>query len=271
MKLAGILRQTDYSPNHIENDSLILLQTRDNLQRMGAEVTIFREEQIGGVKIEADLIFSMVQGCESTQKMLELEMNGAMIINSPRAVMNCYRTNMIEVMQKNNIPFPNSIPIDLSAPNDVVFEQFDCRKIWVKRGDVHAVHREDVTLIYSEEERKNILREFAHRGIKFAVLQEHLDGDVIKFYAVKGSGLFEWYYLNGINHTPFVARDLEKLAGLAADALGLDVYGGDAVISRTGEITIIDMNDWPSFAPVRTKASQKIAELIFQRAKHYVY
>jgi len=49
----------------------------------------------------------------------------------------------------------------------------------------------------------------------------------------------------------------------------LDIYGGDAVISPDGSISIIDLNDWPSFAPVRDQASKFIANLIFQKAKKY--
>ena len=45
-KLAGIKRQVDYSPNHIENDSLILLKTSEELRNLGAEVVIYNEEAI---------------------------------------------------------------------------------------------------------------------------------------------------------------------------------------------------------------------------------
>ena len=116
---------------------------------------------------------------------------------------------------------------------------------------MHAVHREDVTLVYSEDERENIFSEFEKRGIKQVVLQQHLDGDVIKFYSVTGSPLFHWYYLNGNNHTPFSEKELNDLAVKSAKELGLDIYGGDAVISADGSISIIDGNDWPSFAPIR--------------------
>ena len=57
---------------------------------------------------------------------------------------------------------------------------------------------------------------------------------------------------------------------MAAETLGLFVYGGDAIIGRDGSITIIDVNDWPSFAPVREEASRAIADLIFRKAQEHL-
>lgn len=268
-KIAGIRRQSLYSPNHVENDALIIMKTAEHLINMGASVNIFDEQDIGSIEIKEPIIFSMVQGKRASEKLLELEDQGKLIINSPQSVMNCYRTNMVKILPLNGIPFPKSFVLPVSDKNGIQFKDFNSRKIWVKRGDVHAVHREDVTLVYSEEERKNIFREFEKRGIEEAIVQEHLDGDVIKFYSVKGSSLFHWYYLNGTNHTPFNQEKLFELAAKSAEAMGLDVFGGDAVISADGSITIIDVNDWPSFAPIKEQASVQIAQLIFQKAIQY--
>ncbi|KAA6328492.1 hypothetical protein EZS27_022616 [termite gut metagenome] len=42
------------------------------------------------------------------------------------------------------------------------------------------------------------------------------------------------------------------------------VYGGDCIVSSDGTARIIDFNDWPSFAPCRTEASQAIASAIIE-------
>jgi len=269
LKIAGIKRQTTYSPNHIENDTLILNKTADNIRKLGAEVTIYNEEDISRVEIKDNIIFSMAQGAASSRKLKEIEDQGALMINSPRAVLNCHRVNMVRIMKDTGIPFPESIPFKVSSRDKPPFEYFNYRKVWLKRGDVHAIHREDVTLIYSDSEKISLLREFWRRGIETAILQRHVDGDVIKFYAAVETDLFHWYYLNGINHTEFDLGELKKLANSAARALQLDIYGGDAVISPNGSITIIDMNDWPSFAPIRNKASETFAKLILKKAANY--
>jgi len=269
LKFAGIKRQLEYSPNHIENDTLILNQTADNLRKFGIEIAIYHEDEIGKVEIKENIIISMAQGVDSSIKLKEIEDKGALIINSPRAVLNCHRVNMVQIMKNKNIPFPESIPFNVSSDTIPPFNCFNFRKVWLKRGDVHAVHREDVTLVYSESEKTSLLREFERRGIETAILQRHVDGDVIKFYAVGENDLFHWYYLNGINHTEFDLKKLKKLALSGAHALQLDIYGGDAVISPEGSITIIDMNDWPSFAPIRNKASETISQLILKKAENY--
>lgn len=267
--IAGIRRQSLYSPNHIENDTLILVRTAEHLINMGVSVKIYEEQDLGSIEINESVIFSMAQGERSLDELLKLQNEGRLIINTPQAAKKCFRMNMVNILPQNKIPFPKSYVLPVNNNNRISFDDFNAKKIWVKRGDVHAVHREDVTLVYSEEERKNIFREFNKRGIEYAVLQEHLEGDVIKFYSIKNSSFFHWYYLNGINHTPFDKKELFELASRSAEILGLDIFGGDAIISSDGSISIIDINDWPSFAPIREQSSKEIAQLIFQKAKNY--
>ncbi len=270
LKIAGISRQAEYSPNHVENDSLILRATAEVLQELDVEVIFYGEGEVLNSNFSEELIFSMAQGPEAIERLLEIENKGSFIINSPRAVKNCYRINMVKLLPENGIPFPKSIEVKINSDLDINLNGFDPHKFWVKRGDVHAVHREDVTLVYSKEENRSVMKEFYRRGIKTVIIQEHLEGDVIKFYAVRDSGFFNWYYLNGKYHTKFDLDKLIELASSSADILGLDIYGGDAIVSPDGSISIIDMNDWPSFAPVRDDAKKHIANLIYKMAVKYV-
>ncbi|HKI77986.1 MAG TPA: hypothetical protein VKA26_05565 [Ignavibacteriaceae bacterium] len=269
LKMAGISRQAEYSPNHVENDSLILRATAEVLKELDVEVTFYGEGEVLNSNFNEELIFSMAQGPEAIEKLLEVEKSGSLIINSPRAVKNCYRTNMVKLLPDNGIPFPKSIQVEIDSDLEINLDGFDPNKFWIKRGDVHAVHREDVTLVYSKEENISTMKEFYRRGIKTVILQEHLEGDVIKFYAVRDSGFFNWYYLNGKYHTKFDLNKLTELAHSSAEILGLNIYGGDAIISPDGSISIIDINDWPSFAPVRDEAKKHIASLIYNMAVKY--
>ena len=269
MRLAGIRRKTEFSPNHVVNDSLILHATGDALRALGAEVAYYDEGTVTPDTLRERVVFSMVQGPAGSATLAKIEDTGALVINSPRAVMNCYRTNMVRLLPEAGVPFPRSVVVSTDTATDLRAAGFDSRKAWIKRGDVHAVHKEDVTLASTDDELATLLREFHSRDIARAVLQEHLEGDTVKFYAVRESDLFHWYYLNGVHRTPFAAAELREIALTAAGALGLHVYGGDAIIGRDGSISIIDMNDWPSFAPVRDDASRAIAELVFRKAHHY--
>lgn len=268
MQLAGIRRNTKYSPNMITNDSLIILKTAEELVKLGANYKIYDESELLNEKINERVIFSMARGSDSLNILSQMEENGKLIINSPKASLNCYRADLISKLNKAGIPFPKSRLVSTSSGENFKLHEFESKKVWIKRGDVHAVHREDVSPAYGDEELNFILKEFAHRGIKEAILQEHIDGDVIKFYAVKGSNFFRWYYVNG-NHYKFDVDLLNKLSDKSAEALNLIIYGGDAIVSTNGRITIIDINDWPSFASFRDEAGKHIAEKIFSLASEY--
>jgi glutathione synthase/RimK-type ligase-like ATP-grasp enzyme len=270
MRLAGIQRKTEFSPNHVVNDSLILHATGDALRALGAEVVYYDEATVTPDTLREKVAFSMVQGPAGAATLRKVEDSGTLIINSPRAVMNCYRTNMVTALPAAGIPFPRSVIVPTDGGGDFRSAGFDSGKVWIKRGDVHAVHKEDVTLASTDDELSTLLREFHARDIRQAILQEHLEGDTVKFYAVRESDLFHWYYLNGVHRTPFHAPTLRDVASVAAEALGLYVYGGDAIIGTDGGITIIDINDWPSFAPVRDDASRAIAALVYRKAQHYL-
>lgn len=269
LKFAGIKRGKEYSPNHLENDSLIFNKTIEELENLGAKVSVYDEDLVSENLIKEKFIFNMIRGSGSIKKLFKIEEGGAFIINPPYSILNCYRENMTKLLPENGIPFPKSILVKTGDEIDAKLNGFDSTKLWVKRGDVHAIHREDVTLVYNRNELKSILKEYERRKIEKAVIQEHLDGDVIKFYSVKGTDFFYWYYLNGTNHNSFDIEEFKNIARKSAEILGVTVYGGDAIISPEGEIKVIDLNDWPSYAPVRDKAAKYIAEVIFEKAEAF--
>jgi hypothetical protein len=117
----------------------------------------------------------------------------------------------------------------------------------------------------------------AQRGIKEFILMQHCTGDIIKFYGI-ADRLFHYTYPTGgkfgheeINGAPkhyaFDTAALENIAQRAARAIGLEIYGGDAIITPQGEIYIIDINDFPSFTAVREAAAAKIAQLIISKTE----
>ncbi len=196
-QFTGISRKTEYSPNHVVNDALILQATADALRARGAAVQVLSEDRVGLDSIPDGVVFSMVQGPVAAGRLSAIERDrGLLVVNSPRAVMNCYRTEMIRLLPEHGVPFPRSVLLNLGGeegPSPAVEGQ----RLWLKRGDVHAVHREDVVLTHHGEERRFLLCEFRNRGIGQAVLQEHLEGDTVKFYALRDSDFFHWYYPNG--------------------------------------------------------------------------
>ncbi len=268
MRFLGIRRKTEFSPNHVLSDSLIFSKTAQALGERGVEVVELDEGAVSSAKVAGQVVFSMAQGPLATRELACVEQaRSCLIVNSPRAVLNCYRVNLVRRLPEAGIPFPRSVIVDTRSPDDPA-GAWGPGKAWLKRGDVHAVHSEDVVLSYNAGERAEILREFQGRGIESAIVQEHLEGDTVKFYAVRGEDFFHWFYLNG-GALPVNGARLRELAQASAEALGLQVYGGDAIVARDGSLRIIDINDWPSFAAVRDQAAAKIAQLLLKEGQAY--
>jgi len=263
-EVLGIMRDKKFSPNHVENDALIMQMTAAELKSLNFDVQLIYENNFIRSKKELKNIFSMARS-ESTLKILsQWQQNGVVVINSPDGVYNAYRKNMTAILQAYDIAYPPSILIDNTNITASFYGQFNSTKVWLK-SEKHTLHREDVTPVFNKEECETIIREFNRRNIKQVLLQEHKIGSEIKFYGVNNSDFFYWYYVNGVSHYSFSEKELVSISNNVAELLKLDVYGGDAIISEEGEIYIIDFNDWPSFAPVKNRASKAIARLIAER------
>jgi hypothetical protein len=147
----------------------------------------------------------------------------------------------------------------------------DC--VWVKRYDFHATQLDDVMYVASETGWRQALRRFAERGISFVVAQEHVAGDLVKFYGVRNDAMamnanwFQWFYHRdkGMLGHRFDSARLREAGLNAAAALGLEIFGGDAIIQANGEPMIIDLNAWPSYALYRDQAAHAIAEHLSER------
>jgi len=99
-------------------------------------------------------------------------------------------------------------------------------------------------------------------------LQAHVGGPIVKFYAVADGRFFFWYPAEGPrDRKPDVSEDrFRALVFAAARAVGLEVFGGDVAFPKPDEPVLIDLNDWPSFAPVRIAAAAAIAAYIDEKA-----
>lgn len=277
IKILSISRAGAFSPNHIGNDAAILQGVVDCLRRRGCKVKQINEEQfLNNPEDEYDIILNMCRETESLEKLRRLEDKGALVINSGYAIANCTRERMTLLLLSNGIPYPQSLMVDTNSDAREELRRGGFEQCWVKRGEFHAQHKEDVTFCRHIEEAQDVLHEFFYRGINRAVINKHLEGDLIKFYGLKDGSFFYWFYpleqhhskygdeaINGQPHHYEV--DEEYLKGIctkAAEVTGVDIYGGDLIINRKGEPAIIDFNDWPSFAPCREEAAPIIARYV---------
>ena len=115
-------------------------------------------------------------------------------------------------------------------------------KAWVKRGDFHTMHKEDVTYVRHPEEAQEVVQEYFLRGIKRAVVSRHIEGELLKFYGVYGTPWFYCFYHHGSRDKQAMDEDkpsfdheaFKEVCTRAAEALDIKIYGGDAIILPDG-------------------------------------
>ena len=233
--------------------------------------------------VSEDIIVNMCREQRSIFKLQQLEDQGALVINSGYGIENCTRERMTRILIGSNIPYPKSLIVNTNESVKELLDANGFQQCWIKRGDFHAMHKEDVSYVRHTEEAQEILQEYFLRGIQRAVINIHLEGDLVKFYGVQGTPFFYWFYPFDAGHSkygheaingkakgiPFDKAELIDMCDKASEALDVKIYGGDCIVSPEGEIRIIDFNDWPSFAPCRQEAGPHIAKCIMSAIRNH--
>lgn len=281
IKIAGVMRSGAFSPNHIGNDATIFNLTAEQLRKRGCEIAVYSEEQFAGAEITEPVILSMCREPRNIRRTQLLEDEGRLVVNSGYGIENCTRERMSRILLGSGMPFPETFVVDTDEVVKDRLVKAGITRCWVKRADMHTRHREDVTFARHPQEAQEIIQEFFLRGIKRAVISRHVEGSIIKFYGVEGSGFF--FTLNpsdgsssrfgagrhDASSTPAYDPDeLRRLCSRAAELLDVKIYGGDCLITPEGKIMLINFNDWPSFAPCRQEAATAIARSVFNMIKN---
>lgn len=277
IKIAGIMRAGAFSPNHIGNDAAIFNFVAEQLRKRGCEVNVYSEEQFIGGAVDEHVILNMCREMRSIALLQHLEDEGRLVINSGYGIENCIRERMTRILLGSGIAYPESIIVNT---DEAVIDRLKKMKIdrcWIKRGESHSLHHEDVCYARHAEEAQELLQEFFLRGIKKAVINRHLDGELVKFYGVAGTSFFYTFYpfrqQHGKQSDPGRPQaDPEKMRALcekAAEELDVKIYGGDCILSDDGTLSLIDINDWPSFAPCRQDAAPAIARYVMTAIKEH--
>jgi hypothetical protein len=266
----GLFREREHSPGRESDDAEILRLTAKHLEAYGVHVELKAPEDLVATEAPPDGVFFMCERMEALRTLLAWQERGVRLVNSPQAVLNTYRERMVAQLHEANVSF---VPSRLVATRDAAVAA--PLPVWVKRADVHNTQEGDVVFAETREALAAALDGLAARGIEGAVLQPHLAGDLIKFYGVGPGGAgpdggppwFRWFYHKDqrLAGHPFDAARLGRLVRAAATALGLEIYGGDAIASADGELQLLDLNAWPSFALYRDEAAPVIASYLALR------
>lgn len=261
----GILRERPHSPDRVRDDELILRRVAEVLDGRGLDVSVLEPETIparSGAGAAPDLIFYMCEATAALRRLAVWDAEAVPLVNPLRGVVNTFRHNMTRLLAGRPY-YPGSLLVstDAAAPG--------LESGWVKRGDYHATTRDDVRYAPDRESLRAALTALRDRGVTSALVQEHREGDLLKFYGVRDarSGLSHWfrhfYHADqDLKHHPFDPTRLRKACEEGAALLGLEVYGGDVIVDARGAAHVIDFNAWPSFALYRDEAAGHISNLI---------
>ena len=261
MRILAVSRAERFSPNAVGRDRAIFEAVIDRLQRQGNEVFLTSEDSLDpdasdhqGPTASPDLIITMAR----QPKTLEwLKSFGVTCVNSPEGIERCARARLHRIMEHMGTPVPPK-----EGPDGY----------WLKRGDTVAQTADDVVYVADRTQLTTAIERMQQRGINDYTVSAHVRGDLIKFYGVAQGNFFRYFYptddgqtkygdeyRNGTAH--YYQFDEGALRGEAerlAEAVGVTVYGGDAIIKADGSFCLIDFNDWPSFSRCREEAADAI-------------
>ena len=226
-----VQRDESFSPNAVEKDLAILQAVGEKLRERGASVSYVKEELLQDKRWKLGdrmgVIFSMARSEKSLAVLQQAQAEGVMVVNDPRSIEICNSRRAIDgLMRSNRIP---------AAP------YYERGKGWIKADRGH-----DVRFAANEEEMLAFKQQ-----VEDPLLTAHVEGTLVKFYGVADRFFSPQGY-------PQVAEAAARLARL----VGIQVYGGDAVLLSDGTFAIIDFNDWPSFSSCREEAAAAICRLI---------
>jgi glutathione synthase/RimK-type ligase-like ATP-grasp enzyme len=270
VQLLGVYRERRFSPGvHAAGDAAILELTQAALERAGYQTALIAPECLSAQSPAARVVFAMCQSLEALTVLQRWEQQGILVLNTPAAVRACYRLALVAALHKAALPCPRSVVIPLVeaavTPSWPPFPDHP-EGCWIKRGDVHAMQPDDVVFVDHAAAWQQHLARFADRGIRHAVVQQHLPGQEVKFYAVRGRGVLHCFAPHDTGPPQVDPVRLNALALQAGEVLGLDIYGGDCILTPSGALYLVDVNDWPSFRGCRELAAQHIARYILTQA-----
>ena len=256
--LIGIYREQVFSPGKVQADADILDAALSRLSGMGFKVESNRAEFLDHAMPTPEIVLTMAQSDRVLNILEQWNGEGSRIINTASSIRNCYRKSLMRMLSESDVPVAAGHMIELGNVDDLGNLS---NPFWLKRGDVHAVQEGDVAAVSSPQCLSKALNHFRKIGVRDLLVQEHLEGPVVKFYGVDRNIFFRAYLESSGEEITSQMDSLRIIAARAAAVIGVAVYGGDAVLTDSGPV-LIDFNDWPSFSKCFEAAGLAIADYV---------
>lgn len=295
--IIGISRSPRFSPNSEGRDNATFSMVCEKLEQQGYQVLRIEEDDVLTMNVEAllsyqpEVIFTMARHEAVWEILGALEQRGVCVLNSVKALRSASRSGFYQTLSHEDLPYVESHLLSSAKYALTQYERQteDCPTLalpcsfplWVKRNDARSEVASDVVFVTQPSALQSAMSDFAQRGIEEVVATPHIVGDLIKFYGVEGTDFFYYYYPTAENdfskfgleqHNgspqgfPLDAVRFQSVANQIAHVTGLVIYGGDAVLTKDGDIIVIDFNDFPSFSRCRDEATDAIMKRVLQSA-----
>ncbi|MCD4740534.1 hypothetical protein K8R43_05085 [archaeon] len=252
MKAIGIHREQDFAGNP-EGDERILTLVGEELEREKVQVELKHPVEVTG-KEKADLVFTMARSESTRQKISEIEKNGAIVVNNPKAIGESLNRELsYQRLKQAGARIPETYTKNIS---ELTFEELNGHK-FLKRADRH----EQWFDVSTKPEFKAAMAFYKNHEAERVVVQKFIPGEHIKFYVIGNRAIFPEGTKN--------LTELAKQSIYGGKACGLEIYGGDFIVNE--QAYLVDLNDWPSFGSVQgytqEEAAKTIAEYLAQKLK----
>ena len=275
--ILGILRAACFSPGMVERDEAILRAVMVRLHEHGHHTRLIHEEEFTIDIPIPHTVLHMARSSEALAILAQWQAAGCRVLNPVEGILSIERAALARLCAQQGIATPTTWIVPTASPtattattteDKLVPITFPC---WIKRAGSCAQCADDVCRADDCREYSAALTRLHTRGITQAVVMEHLEGSIIKFYAVQGTPFSYCIPAASLGYDKFATDSCcttdthaEHYAASITHLLNnlhspLPIFGGDAVLGHDGIARLIDLNDWPSFSACREAAADAIA------------
>lgn len=270
-KILCVERERRFSPQCEDIDKALFDSIYNGLRKEGFATERINEQELKENDFKGvDFVISMARSLNAVELLDKKEKEGLKIFNSISSCRNCYRERMNNMLHDAGVDVPDFKVVDTDCDNPKCMDFADISSFWVKRADFQTEGRNDVVYCQTAQDGISVLHSMKERGIKRALLSEHIDGNLIKFYKVAESGFLYWYlpkrdkFGMAINEKIRVEKideeGLKEITDKIGRCMGFDFFGGDIMVDASGKMKVIDVNDFPSYCACRDQAVEAIVK-----------
>ena len=283
-KILFISRAREFSPNNVEKDNRILELTKKYFEINTCRNVLMSTNEEKFAQIRNLEEYSVVVGMQRRlQSLLKIKNSSIRSFNSAQGIINTAtsRDLTLSLLEKANVPVPRFYAFD---DEDAMFQcEPSLQKLlpaWIKVMRHNGARDGDVVFVETPIEADSVVLRFLSESVQDIVATSHVPGDLVKVYVVtdsKGEIKFlRWFYPQEtgytkfgeeihnepLHHYSFDEGSMREMVRTISKVLELQFFGVDMIVGSDGEMTVIDVNDWPSYSICQDEAADAIARTI---------